>query len=142
MLASEAYWRSLPLGYVGIYKRYLDGLTFYGRDGAKWRLRSISPNEPVGMFRRFFRALEPVSVSTEIEPAGHFTADELRAALRAAVEADDDILCQYHAKTEILTWLEKAPSIAKIFNLYGWITKASVRGKGTASDGDQSVAPN
>jgi hypothetical protein len=138
LLHSEAYWTSLPLGFIGIYKKRLDVLVFYGKDGNKWHLRSIALAEPIGLIRRLFGlrlglSERPVPVVVEFQPAGPYTTEELRADLRSAVEADDDILCQYHAKEQILAWLEQAKSIARIFNLYNWITREYFRKKGPKS---------
>ncbi len=136
MLQSEAYWTSLPIAYIGLYKRRLAVLVFYGKDGNKWQLRSIVPSEPIGLVRRFCRRREPVRVLVEFHPTGPYSTEELRAALRSAVEADDDILCQYHDKGQILTWLEDARSTARLFNLYNWIRKEFFRQKAPRSPKD------
>jgi len=134
MLRSENYWTSLPLAFINLYKRRIGVLFFYCKDGSKWRLRSIRPSESIGLIPRVFGlwlglSLRPVSVVVEFELAGPYVTEDLRAVLRSAVEADDDILCQFHAKEQILAQLDQAQSVARIFNLYDWITKEHVRGK-------------
>ena len=59
-----------------------------------------------------------------------YATEDLRAVLRSAVEADDDILCQFHAKEQILAWLALKPNlVAQIFNLCDRITKEHFRGE-------------
>jgi hypothetical protein len=96
MLGSEEYWTSLPLAFVKLYKRRIGVLFFYSKDGNKWRLRSIRPGESIGLIPRVFGlwmglSLRPVSVVVEFEPAAPYATEDLRAVLRSAVEADDDI---------------------------------------------------
>ena len=134
MLRSEDYWTSLPLAFINLYKRRIGVLSFYSKDGNKWRLRSIRPGESIGLIPRVFGlwlglSLRTVSVSVEFEPAGPYATEDLRAVLRSAVEADDDILCQFHDKEQILAWLDEAQSVARIFDLYDRITKEHFGGK-------------
>ncbi len=135
MLRSENYWASLPIAFIKLYRRRLDVLFFYGADGNRWRLRSIGLGESTGLIPRVFGlwlglSLRPVSVVVEFERAGSYATEELRAALRSAVEVDDDILCQFHAKEQVLARLDKTQSVAQIFSLHSWITKEHLRGKG------------
>ena len=128
MIQSEDRWTSVPLGFINLYKRRLDVLVFYDRAGNKWQLRSIAPRDPIGPVLRLFGlwlglSLRRVAVKVDFQSAGPYGLEELRAALRSAVEADDDILCQFHTKEQILARLEKAKSIAGIFNLYSWTRK-------------------
>ena len=136
MLRSEDYWTSLPLAFINLYKRRISVLSFYSKDGNKWRLRSIRPGQSIGLIPRVFGlwlglSLRTVSVFVEFEPAGPYATEDLRAVLRSAVEADDDILCQFHDKEQILAWLDEAQSVARIFDLYDRITKEHFRGKRT-----------
>ena len=135
LLESEAYWTSLPIGFIGIYKKRLKALVFYGKDGTKWQLRSIELGEPLGIIPRFTglwlgMSLHPVRVLVDFESIGPFSTEELRSVFSSAVEADDDILCQHHAKEQILAWLDQAKSIPRMFNLYRWIRKDYFRPKG------------
>jgi len=134
MLRSEDYWTSLPLAFINLYKRRISVLFFYSKDGNKWRLRSIRPGKSIGLIPRVFGlwlglSLQTVSVFVEFEPAGPYATEDLRAVLRSAVEADDDILCQFHDKEQILAWLDESQSVARIFDLYDRITKEHFRGK-------------
>ena len=136
MLRSEDYWTSLPLAFINLYKRRIGVLSFYSKDGNKWRLRSIRPGKSIGLIPRVFGlwlglSLQTVSVFVEFEPAGPYATEDLRGVLRSAVEADDDILCQFHDKEQILAWLDEAQSVARIFDLYDRITKEHFRGKRT-----------
>ena len=132
MIPSEDYWTSLPLGFIKLYRRRLDSLWFYDKKGTQWRLRSIVPKQAVGPVSRVVGlwlglSLKPVATAVDFQLVGPYAVEELRSAFRSAVEADDDILCQYHDREQILAWLDDAKSVAKIFNLYNWITKKSFR---------------
>lgn len=137
MIPSADYWRALPLAFVKLYKRRLNTLWFYDKAGTKWRLRSISPEQTVGPVRRVVGlwlglSLKPVVAAVDFQAAGVYAIEELRADFRSAVEADDDILCQYHDREQILAWLDDAKSVAKIFSLYNWVTKKSSRKSASA----------
>jgi hypothetical protein len=132
MVPSRDYWRCLPLSSINLYRRRLGVLKFYDNEGNSWRLNSIEPEHALGLLRRFVGlhlglSVQPVSVVVDLQIAGAYTIEELRADLRSAVEADDDILCQYYDKQQILAWLDEAKSVPKIFNLYNWITKHAFR---------------
>jgi hypothetical protein len=134
MVPSNDYWTRLPLAFINLYKRRLSVLKFYDKEGSKWRLDSIEPNQAIGVIRRLVGlhlglSIQPVSVAVDLQLVGPYAIEELRADFRSAVEADNDILCQYHDKQQILKWLNDAKSIPKIFNLYDWITKESFRNK-------------
>ncbi len=132
MIASGDYWMRLPLAFINLYKRRLGVLRFYDEEGNKWRLNSIAPDQPLGLIRHFVGlrlglSVRPVSVAVDLQLVGPYSLEELREDFRSAVEADDDILCQYHDKQQILKWLDDAKSIPKVFNLYNRITKESFR---------------
>lgn len=132
MVPSEDYWTSLPLAFIKLYKRRLDSLWFYDKGGTKWRLRSITPVGTVGPVTRVVGlwlglSLAPVATAVQFQSDGPYDMEELRSDFRSAVEADKDILCQYHSREQVLAWLDDAKSVAKIFNLYDWITKKSFR---------------
>jgi len=138
MIASSDYWTRLPSGFVNLYKRRLNVLKFYDKEGNKWQLISIAPDQAIGLIRRFVGvhlglSVQPVSVVVDLQLVGPYEIEELRGDFRSAVEADDDILCQYHDRQQILEWLDDAKSVAKIFNLYNWITKESFRKKSSSA---------
>jgi len=123
ILPSENYWNSLPSGFVAIFKKKQDTLGFYGKDGRTWKLKAIFPSEEVGFMDRLLRPMKRINVSVEFQCVGEYSLDDIRSAMRSAVEADDDILCQHHSRAQILKWLSEAKSISRIFTLYTWITK-------------------
>jgi hypothetical protein len=132
MIPSADYWRTLPLGFVKIYRRRLNTLWFYDKTGTKWRLLSVSLDQTVGPVGRVVGlwlglSMKPVATTVAFQAAGAYALEELRSDFRSAVEADDDILCQYYDREQILAWLDDAQSVAKIFNLYNWITKRTFR---------------
>lgn len=129
-LAGDAYWESLPIAFIGIYRKRRDATVFYDRGGQKWELLSLTPSRPVSLFARLFSGLRPIAVRPEFISNGKYSLDEMRASMRAAVEADDDILTQFHDKKRVLNWVDKADSVARMFNLYRWSTKEFSGGTG------------
>ena len=127
LLPSPEVWESMPYGYRGLFNRRRAALVLFGKDGTKWRLERLEPREPVGILTRVFQGTRRVPMRAEIIALGPCDAAELKAAFRAAVVADDDILCQYYSKEQILAWIDRAESIAKLFNVYNWISKESFK---------------
>ena len=122
-LADDTYWKSLPIAFIGMYLKRRGAMVFYDKGGEKWELLSLAPVRPVSLFTRLFSGLRPTAVRPEFRSNGKYSLDEIRASMRAAVEADDDILTQFHDKKQVLNWVDKAESIARMFNLYRWIIK-------------------
>ena len=129
-LAGDAYWESLPAAFIGVYLKRRSVMVFYDRGGEKWELLSLTPARPVSRIRRLFSGLRPIAVRAEFRSTGKYSLDEIRATMRAAVEADDDILTQFHDKKQVLDWVDKAESVGRMFNLYRWITKDFSGGAG------------
>ncbi len=101
LLSSVEYWTALPSGYIGIYRRNIDKLVLYSKDGQKWQLDDISRVDNVSFFARLFRPLSKIRAQVELRHEGSYDVDELRGAFRAAVEADDDILAQYYSHEQM-----------------------------------------
>ncbi len=123
MLESEDIWQSVSVWTFAAYRKGREHMVFFGRDGQKWKLKSIETNEPAGLLTRWFKPMSNVAVHVEFEPPETYTLEELKAAFGAAVAVDDDILTQHHSEGQIMKWLEDAHSIAKVFNLYHFIRK-------------------
>ena len=122
-LASADALHTMPYGYLGLFRRRRATLVLFGRDGTKWRGGPGVARGPNGEWWRVVKHRRPVALGGEVSALGPYDASELREALRAAVVEDDDILCQYYSKRQILTWLDRADSVGRLFNLYNWIRK-------------------
>ena len=134
ILDDDSYWASIPIGFINIYKKRQSTLVFYAADRSQWKLDSIQPLDSLSVLRRLFQPLHRVRASVELQSNGAYSVDQLRDALRSAINADDDILCQHHSREQILAWLESAKTDARIFNLYRWITKDFTRGARPPTD--------
>jgi hypothetical protein len=55
-----------------------------------------------------------VRVQFEYERAGRYALDDLKAAFGAALEADDDVLTQFHEPEELRVKLAAATSFADV----------------------------
>ncbi|MDH5327466.1 MAG: hypothetical protein OEY58_18600 [Gammaproteobacteria bacterium] len=123
MLKDSSYWKSLPISYISLYRKRLNSLVFYGKDGNKWRLKTIEPDEPIGFFGKIFGGLREIKVRAEFVSIGPYEFMELQSMFKSSVEADDDILCQHHSQNQVIEWINQAKSIGKLFSLYIWIRK-------------------
>jgi len=130
-IADGEYWCDLPYGFIAMYEKRRDKMLFFDRDGEKWQTLSITPDEPVGLATRLFFHLRKVRVHVDFKSLGPYEVNELREALKVAVETDDDILTQFHDQKTILKWLDDAKTVGKLFNAYRWFTKefTPLRGK-------------
>src|SRR5262245_11334078 len=83
MIASSEYWKRLPSGFVNLYKRRLNVLKFYDKEGNRWQLNSIAPDQAIGLIRRFLGvhlglSVQPVSVVVDLQLVGPYEIEELR----------------------------------------------------------------
>jgi hypothetical protein len=141
-MADDSYWKELPVGFIAIYLKRRGVMVLYDKSGEKWELMSLAPVKRVSLITRLFFGLRPTEVRPEFRSNGKFSLDDIRGSMRAAVEADDDILTQFHEKKVVLDWVDKAESIPRMFNLYRWITKDFSRGTGKhKAKPDQTTAP-
>jgi hypothetical protein len=122
-MADDGYWKALPVCFIGMFLKRRGEMAFYDRAGEKWYLMKLNPVVSINIFTRFFFGLQKTEVKPEFKSSGKYSMEDIRCAMRSAVEADDDILTQFHAKKDVLNWVDKAESIARMFNLYRWITK-------------------
>ena len=141
-LADDAYWKSLPIAFIAMYLKRRGAMVFYDKTGEKWELLSLCPVGPVRLFTRVFFGLRRTEVRPEFRSSGKYSLEDIRASMRAAVEADDDILTQFHDKKQVLNWVDKAESIPRMFNLYRWIKKDFSRGPGKDKKKPEPAPPN
>lgn len=130
ILHNEAYWSSLPVCLAHIFKKDRSNLVFYSKNGEQWSLSGLTPSEPIRFICRLISPMHRVSVAVDFTARGTYCTDDLRTALKLAVEADDDILTQHHSHAQVLTWLDEAQTIPRLFNLYRFINKDFTRAGG------------
>jgi hypothetical protein len=104
----------------GFFRRWWNGTTYFHRDGAKYEVARVSPPRPLGSVHRILAASiynPSLDFTVEHRRTGTWSIDELRGALRVAIERDDDILTQFHERETLLARLAMAKSFDDVVNV-------------------------
>ena len=123
LFKSEDETTRMSVGFVGIYQRYQSALQFFDSDSTVWRLASVRALKPIPFWQRIFGSLRKVDVLMEFTEPHSYIVDDIRRALRQAVDADDDILTQHESREDIIRKLEQVRTISEVFQLYRWMRK-------------------
>ncbi|MCP5521226.1 MAG: hypothetical protein H7A46_06725 [Verrucomicrobiales bacterium] len=123
LFQSQADTERMPVGFVGIYRRKIRELEFFDSDGTIWRLESVEPVRRISFWAHLFSSAKKTEVVMRFRPDGTAGVARMQAALRQAVEADDDILTQFEERSDILAKLGRTKSVGDIFRLYRWMRK-------------------
>jgi len=97
----------------GYFKQWWNGVTFFHRDGRSYTMSQVHPGRTLGVLDR---VLAQTVYNPDVEFAYEYTRgpayplEQLRQAVRGAIEADDDILTQFHEGEELLAHLQRAGS--------------------------------
>jgi hypothetical protein len=102
---------------LGYHRAWWRTSTFFHADGYRYAVSAAVPSRPLGGLSRMLAitVYNPrVRVQFEYERAGRYTLDDLKAAFGAAVEADDDVLTQFHEPEALMGKLAAAASFAEV----------------------------
>jgi len=95
------------------HKGWWRDVRFFHRDGQCYEVAKVTPDRPRG-FVSFLLAntfYNPRFLATyQYAPVAPYALPDLHAALRAAIEADDDILTQFHSEQELFDLLARTSS--------------------------------
>ena len=89
---------------LGYHRAWWRASTFFHADGYRYAVSAAVPARPLGAWSRMLAATvynPRVRVRFEYERAERYTLDDLKAAFGAALEADDDVLTQFHGPEEL-----------------------------------------
>ena len=83
----------------GFHTPWWKGVKLYHRNGYRYEVENATPNEELPPVSKLMKATihDPTfSVQYEYRSTGFYQLDELRQALRTAVEQNGDVLTQFH----------------------------------------------
>jgi hypothetical protein len=108
---------ALEVTALGYHRAWWHASTFFHADGYRYAVSAAVPARPLGAWSRMLAATvynPRVRVQFEYERARRYTLDDLKAAFGAALEADDDVLTQFHEPEELRGKLAAAASFAEV----------------------------
>jgi hypothetical protein len=102
------------------YKRWWTGLVYFHRDGHAYRVSAVRPPRPFGAMTRVlsYTIHNPaVDFAIEYDRGVLYALDELRSAVTKAIEADDDIITQFHDPEELVDRANRSQSFEEFLEL-------------------------
>jgi hypothetical protein len=97
----------------GFHKPWWKGVKLYHRNGYVYEVESAKSEEPLAPMSKLLSATiynPTFSVQYAYRSTGFYTLDDLKAALTAAIDKDDDVLTQFHEAEELRDMVAKATS--------------------------------
>ena len=97
----------------GFHKPWWRGVKLYHRNGYVYEVESAKSEEPLAPMSKLLAATiynPTFSVQYAYRSTGFYKLDDLKAALTAAIDKDDDILTQFHEADELREMVAKATS--------------------------------
>jgi antirestriction protein len=123
LFRDEAETKEVCIGFIGIYRKTKEELSFFDYDGVVWKLDWIEPLRPISLWLRILPTVRMTPAVITFHCVGAGSLEQMKEVFRNAVEADDDILTQHQEKEDILSKLSKAKSVKEVFRLYRWMMK-------------------
>jgi len=96
---------------LGYFKAWWRGVTYFHRDGHTYTVASVRPAKPLAVIDRILASTiynPGIDLEYEYVRGPTWTIDQLRAAIRRAIEQDDDVLTQFHEPGDLLDRLDRA----------------------------------
>jgi hypothetical protein len=93
------------------HKPWWKGVKLYHRNGYRYEVEKATPEEALPPLSKLMAATihnPTFNVTYEYQSTGFYQLDELKQALRAAVEKDDDSLTQFHEAEELTSRIDAA----------------------------------
>src|SRR5262245_9000443 len=95
----------------GFHKPWSNGVKLYHRNCYRYEVEKATPEEELPPLSKAMAATihnPTFNVQYEYTSTGFYQIDELKQALRAAVEKDDDVLTQFHEAEELTSRIDAA----------------------------------
>ena len=97
----------------GFHQPWWRGVTLYHRNGYKYEVESATPARPLPPLSKLLAATfynPRFTAQYEYRSTGFYQLDELKQALRQAIDKDSDVLTQFHGADELRDRVEQARS--------------------------------
>ena len=120
LLAWEALKKNLRTTARGYHQQWWQGVVFYHRNGRKYQVDRVTPDRQLGTLSKLLAATvyNPwLETGLEYEDTGSYVIADLCAAVRKAIEMDDDVLTQFHDETELIAVLGNVGNFDEILDL-------------------------
>ena len=107
----------------GFHKQWWKGVKLYHRNGYRYEVEKATPEEELPPLSKLMAATihnPTFSVLYEYTSTGFYQLDELKQALRAAVEKDDDVLTQFHEAEELVARIDAAKNFDDLVDMLEW----------------------
>jgi hypothetical protein len=121
----------------GVVSRGWNGSVLYDATGLAYVVRKLETSPPLSLLRKLlaYTVYNPaVKARVSYDPPRRYGVEELREHLIRAVQADDDILTQWHSEDELLRGLRSAIGYA------GLIAVIRVSEEPPSGDGDAAFS--
>ncbi len=102
---------------LGFQREWWRGVRFFNQDGLVYEVASATTSSPPGTLARLLAATvhnPSIEVSYTYRSTGPYALDDLKAGLQAAIDADDDILTQWHDASDLTALLGKATTFEQV----------------------------
>ena len=104
----------------GFHKPWWKGVKLYHRNGYRYEVEKATPEEELPPLSKLMAATihnPTFNVNYEYQSTGFYQLDELKQALRAAVEKDDDVLTQFHEAEELISRIDAAKDFSGLVDM-------------------------
>lgn len=104
----------------GFHKQWWKGVTLYHRNGYKFEVEKATTDEALPPFSKLLAATvhnPTVSVQYEYRSMGFYQLEELKTAVRDAIDLDSDVLTQFHTAKFLTERVDKAATFDDVIEV-------------------------
>lgn len=104
----------------GFHKAWWKGVKLYHRNGYCYEVEKATPEQELPALSKFLAATihnPTFKVNYEYQSTGFYKIDDLKQALRGAVEKDDDVLTQFHEAEELISRIDAAKDFSDLVDM-------------------------
>ena len=104
----------------GFHKPWWKGVKLYHRNGYRFEVEKATPEQELPPLSKLMAATihnPTFNVNYEYQSTGFYKIDELKQALRGAVEKDDDVLTQFHEAEELISRIDAAKDFGDLVDM-------------------------
>ena len=104
----------------GYHQPWWKGVKLYHRNGYRYQVEKATPEGELPPLSKLMAATihnPTFNVAYEYQSTGFYQLDDLKQALRDAVNKDDDVLTQFHEAEELIAQIDAAKSFDDLVNM-------------------------